>query len=138
MGLAICKGIVESQKGEMRIESSLGKGSTFYFTVPLRPVEKIEPIKLLFSPKTEIENELKEEFTVLLGPMGIAEFNELKDKSATGKDEIFGYIDSLEKLNILRNTDAEKFKINVGKIFGDEPIKEENHKLDNETLKKEI
>ena len=138
LGLAICKGIVESQKGEMRIESSLGKGSTFYFTVPLRPVEKIEPIRVLFSPKIEIENELKEEFIVLLGPMGITEFNELKDKSATGKDEIFGYIDSLEKLNILRNTDADKFKINVGKIFGDEPIKEENHKLDNETLKKEI
>ena len=45
---------------------------------------------------------------------------------------------ALDKLNILRNTVAQKFKIIVGKIFGYEPIKEENHKLDNETLKKEI
>ncbi len=92
----------------------------------------------IFKGKIKFMIELKEEFIVLLGPMGITEFNDLKDKSATGKDEIFEYIDSLEKLNILRNTDAEKFKINVGKIFGDEPIKEENYKLDNETLKKEI
>ncbi|MBW2984317.1 HAMP domain-containing protein [Candidatus Woesearchaeota archaeon] len=36
LGLAICKGIVELLGGKMGIESHVGKGSTFYFTVPIR------------------------------------------------------------------------------------------------------
>lgn len=48
LGLAICKGIVEAQDGKIWVESKLGKGTTFYFTVPLKPVKKIKPIRLLF------------------------------------------------------------------------------------------
>ena len=119
LGLAICRGIVESQKGELWVESSLGKGSTFYFTVPLRPVEDIEPIKVLFSPKVEIEKELKEEFILLLGPMGIVEFNDLKNKNAIGRYDLFKYVDSLKELNILNDSIADEFKTNIGKNFGD-------------------
>ena len=34
MGLSICKRIVERHSGCIWVDSELGKGSTFYFTLP--------------------------------------------------------------------------------------------------------
>lgn len=47
IGLAICKKIVEGFGGKIRIESSLGKGSSFIFTLPKprRAISIVQPVK---------------------------------------------------------------------------------------------
>jgi hypothetical protein len=120
LGLAICRGIIESQKGKIWVESKIGKGCKFYFTIPLLPVRNIEPIKVLFSQKSTIERKIKEEFKTVLGPLGDAEFNELKIKNAINKDDLNKYIDSLTNQYIIPKQSSLNFKIKIGKIFGEE------------------
>jgi signal transduction histidine kinase len=135
LGLTICRGIVEAQKGKIWVEGKPGEGCTFFFTVPLIPIAEVEPIKVLFSAKTEIEKRVREEFMVALGPMGIVEYNELKNKHALGKQDLLEYITSLEDQCILRHLPADGFKRNIAEIFGEERNKGEKKRIDEAIIK---
>lgn len=143
LGLAICRGIVESQKGKIWVKSKYGFGSKFCFTIPLTPVRKIEPIKVLFSQKGVIEKKIREEFQTILGPLGVGEFIELKGKNALSEEDIFKYIDSLTGLYIIPKEHGNEFKNKIGQIFGDkkgfinEEINMHNEGLSHEVVKRD-
>ncbi len=42
LGLFLCKGIVEAHGGAMGVESEVGRGSTFFFTLPLVPPAELD------------------------------------------------------------------------------------------------
>lgn len=52
LGLSICKTIIETMKGEIDVESEVGKGSKFWFTLPYEPTQEKE--------KEEKEKQIKE------------------------------------------------------------------------------
>lgn len=52
LGLSIAKGIIDLFKGEIWVDSTLGEGATFYFTIPYLPATKID--KKEESPANEL------------------------------------------------------------------------------------
>ncbi len=119
LGLAICKGIIESQNGRIWLDSEKGKGTTFYFTVPFKPVREIKPIKLLFSEDINVNSKIKKLFIKVLGPLGEKEFKELEKIKKIEKKEIIDYFEKIQNEKII----DEKTKIesinNIKEIFGE-------------------
>ena len=103
LGLAICRGIVEAQSGRIWAESRLGKGTSFQFTVPLKPVREIRPIKLLFSAAEDVERKLKAVFRDFLGPVGEIEFERLRRERGMSREGFLQYVNSLSKDGIIQS-----------------------------------
>jgi len=101
LGLAICKGIVLSQKGKIWFESTLGKGSAFHFTVPLKPTRNIEKVVVLFSRHKNAEEKLRALFVEMLGPLGENEFNTLKAQKGISYESLVDYVGMLSSKKIL-------------------------------------
>lgn len=117
LGLSIVRGIVESQNGQIWVKSAVGKGATFFFTIPLTPVLKIKPIKLLFSSQKNIDGKVKNVFVDMLGPMGENEFELLKQKSGINKKSLNQYADSLAEKGVIAAEKTSIFKRKVLQVF---------------------
>ncbi len=131
LGLAISRGIVESQNGKIWLNSVVGKGTIFYFTVPLKPVREVKAIRLLFSDSSKSEEEVKKVFIEYLGPLGTKEFERLRDSNGITVESVNKYSNSLVRVNVFDRELGEKFKNSASYSLG---MKKGD--LDSSTVKK--
>jgi len=117
LGLAICRGIVEAQNGRIWFESEKGKGSTFYFTVPLTPERVAKPIKLLFSTRQLLERQLQFLFIEVLGQAAEKDFYELKQRNELGKVPLLKYIDNLFNSGVIGEGQMRVFKKRISELM---------------------
>ncbi len=77
LGLAICRRLVELMDGEIGVESHLGQGSAFWFTIPCRQSKPEVP-----PPEVDTGRSRKEEKDRLSGKVLVAEDNPINQRVA--------------------------------------------------------
>ena len=87
LGLSICKQIAELMKGRIGVESEVGKGSTFWFEVPLAKASNVTDVITGATPRTANPNaNLGTGYRLLL-----AEDNEVNQKILVGQLTRMGF-----------------------------------------------
>ncbi|MFH1874364.1 MAG: ATP-binding protein [Pseudomonadota bacterium] len=81
LGLSIAKAIVEMHRGKIRVESKLGVGTKFIFTIPKYTVEKLFKEYVYDGVKDAMKKDKK----LTIACLGIDKFEEIQDKEGVKK-----------------------------------------------------